>query len=113
MQQVSVSRYEQLCKLSKGQFKRYIGVSTKIFEVMVLLVVQAEKKRKKKAGRKAKLSLQDQLLMSLTYYREYRTFFHLATDYGLSESNCQRTVVKIENILIKSAISTCLAKNYY
>ncbi len=69
---------------------------------MILLIVQAEKKRKKKAGRKAKLRIEDQLLMSLTYYREYRTLFHLATDYGLSESNCQRTVVKIENILIKS-----------
>ena len=69
---------------------------------MVLLVSQAEKKRKKKAGRTAKLSLEDQLLMSLSYYREYRTFFHLATDYGLSESNCQPTVVKMETLLIKS-----------
>jgi hypothetical protein len=102
MQEGNVSRYEQVSKLSNSQFKHYIGVSRKIFEIMVLLVVQAEKRRKKKAGRKAKLRIEDQLLMSLTHYREYRTFFHLATDYGLSESNCQRTVVKIENILIKS-----------
>lgn len=69
---------------------------------MVLLVCQAEKKRIKKAGRKAKLTLEDQILISLAYYREYRTLFHLASNYGLSESNCQRIVVKIENILIKS-----------
>lgn len=102
MHQVNSSKYEQVSNLSNSQFKRYIGVSKKIFEVMIMLVSQAEKKRKKKAGRKAKLSLEDQILMSLAYYREYRTFFHLATDYGLSESNCQRTVVKIETILIKS-----------
>lgn len=102
MQEVNASKYEQVSKLSNRQFKRYIGVSRKIFEILVLLVSQAEKKRKKKAGRKAKLSLEEQILMSLSYYRQYRTFFHLATDYGLSESNCQRTVVKIENILIQS-----------
>ena len=102
MHQVNSSKYEQVSALSNNQFKRYIGVSRKIFEVMVLLVSQAEKKRKKKAGRTAKLSLEDQLLMSLSYYREYRTFFHLATDYGLSESNCQPTVVKMETLLIKS-----------
>ena len=47
-------------------------------------------------------SIEDQILMTLTYYGEYRTFFHLGTDYGLHESNLQRTVEKIEHILLKS-----------
>lgn len=112
MQQRDISKYEQVSKLSSSQFKRYIGVSIKIFEIMILLIVQAEKKRKKKAGRNAKLRLEDQLLMRLAYYREYRTFFHLATDYGLSESNCQPTVVKIENILIKSGYFSLPGKKW-
>lgn len=95
-------KYAVLSKLSKTKFKRYTGVSKDVFEVMVKLVSQHEQKRKKKAGRTAHLSIEDQILMALEYYREYRTFFHLGTDYGLDESNVQRTVVKIESILIKS-----------
>ncbi|MDZ7933898.1 MAG: IS5 family transposase [Emticicia sp.] len=95
-------RYSTLTKLSKTKFRRYIGVTRDIFNIMVVIVTSHEKKRKKKDGRNANLTIEDQILMTLTYYREYRTFFHLGTDYGLHESNVQRTVEKIENILLKS-----------
>jgi hypothetical protein len=95
-------KYVVLSKLSKTKFKRYTGVSKDVFEVMVKLVSQHEQKRKKKEGRTAHLSIEDQILMTLEYYREYRTLFHIGTDYGLDESNVQRTVVKIESILIES-----------
>lgn len=36
------------------------------------------------------------------YNREYRTFLHIAADYGISESQCWRIVTDIENILIQS-----------
>ena len=95
-------KYVVLSKLSKTKFKRYTGVSKDVFEVMVKLVSQHEQKRKKKEGRTANLSIEDQILMTLEYYREYRTLFHIGTDYGLDESNVQRTVVKVESILIGS-----------
>jgi hypothetical protein len=41
------------------------------------------------------------LLMALTYWREYRTYFHLGHEYGISESHCFKLVTRIENILIK------------
>ena len=37
-------------------------------------------------GRPPKLSRADQLLMTLMYWREYRTEFHIAQSYGISES---------------------------
>ena len=45
--------------------------------------------------------------MLLEFYRENRTaatsaFFHLGTSYGVSESNAQRNIIKIEDILIQS-----------
>jgi hypothetical protein len=36
--------------------------------------------------------------------REYRTLFHIGQAYGISESVCQRTIVKIEDILVKSGL---------
>lgn len=43
------------------------------------------------------------MLVTLEYWREYRTYFHISTDWGVSESTICRTVHRIENALIKSA----------
>ncbi|AUB35121.1 Mobile element protein [Nostoc flagelliforme CCNUN1] len=40
--------------------------------------------------------------MVIQYWREYRTYYHIGLDFGLSESAVCRIVFKIENILIKS-----------
>ena len=64
--------------------------------------VKAKEKEKKKSGRKAKLIVEDQILMTLQYLREYRTYYHMGKDWKMSESNVCRIVHKIENILIKS-----------
>lgn len=62
----------------------------------------AEETRKKIMGRPLKLSYEDQVLMSLEYLREYRTYFSLGQIYELSEANCYKICRKVEDILIKS-----------
>ena len=64
--------------------------------------VKNHEKLKKKTGRPSKLSLEEQVLMTLEYLREYRTYFHIGQSWGLNESNVYRTVTKIEKILIKA-----------
>ena len=96
------SKYTTISELSHSKFKRCTGVSKFVFEIMVLIINDYNKKHKKKEGRNANLSIEDQLLLLLEYYREYRTFFHLGLSYGLDESNAHRTIIKLENILITS-----------
>lgn len=96
------AKFKMVSKLSKRKFKRYTGVYPDVFEVMSLVVSKSEQEEKVKSGRPSNLSIEDQILMTLTYYREYRTFFHLGIDYGIDESNAQRTVERIESILLKS-----------
>jgi len=36
------------------------------------------------------------------YWREYRTEFHIAQSYGISESTVCRTIQKVENALVRS-----------
>ena len=64
--------------------------------------IKAKEKEKKKPGRKPKLIIEDQILMTLQYLREYRTYYHISKDWKISESSVGRIVHKIENILIKS-----------
>jgi hypothetical protein len=95
--------YKEVKKLSSAEFKRFCGVHPETFEQMVK-VVAAEKILQKKPGRPSKLSIEDQILMTLAYWREYRTYFHLATTWGLDEANAYRNIKKVENILIKSGL---------
>ena len=41
-------------------------------------------------------------MLTLQYWREYRTLFHIAQYWGVHESIPQRTVKRIEDMLIKS-----------
>lgn len=69
---------------------------------MVEIVKKAEKERKKRSGRPLKLSYEDQVLMTLEYLREYRTYFSIAQIYDLSEANTYKTITRVEDILIKA-----------
>lgn len=93
-------KYSKVKTLSNSQFKRLIGIQSSTFLEMleVLKTNQANTRR----GRPSSLLLEDQLLMTLSYWREYRTLFHVAMSYGLHESSASRIIQKIENILIKS-----------
>jgi hypothetical protein len=43
----------------------------------------------------------DQLLLTLCYWREYRSQFHVASSFGVSEATVCRTVKKVEGALLK------------
>jgi Helix-turn-helix of DDE superfamily endonuclease len=91
-------RYETIQHLKETEFKRLTGVERETFEMM-LKVVQ---KGLRDFGRPPKLSRANQLLMTLMYWREYRTEFHIAQSYGLSESTVSRTIRKVEDVLVRS-----------
>jgi len=95
--------YSKARKLSANRFKRLTGVQKRTFKQMVELVKNEEKK-KKKPGCPCKLRIEDQVLMTLQYLREYRTQYHIETDWGVSESTVCRITQKIENILIRSGV---------
>jgi hypothetical protein len=93
--------YAQIKDLKPEDFKRACGVSRQTFEKM-LHVLREHEQRKIKPGRPPKLSLEDQLLMTLQYWREYRTYFHIGLAWGVAESVVCRTVQRTENLLIQS-----------
>jgi hypothetical protein len=91
-------RYEAVKGLKPGQFKRATGVSTRLF----LEMLGEMQSQQGTMGRPAKLSLADQLMATLMYWREYRTQFHIGQSYGVSEPTVNRVINKVENILVRS-----------
>ena len=102
--------YEQIKDLRPALFKRYCGVKPETFQKMVTVVYDHLSKRRVKTGRPPKLSVEDQVLMTLEYWREYRTFFHLARSWGIHESSVWRTIRRVEDILTKSKAFTLPGK---
>lgn len=94
--------YEQIKDLRPAEFKRYCGVEPETFQRMVELVSRRLTKERRKTGRPPKLSVEDQVLLTLEYWREYRTLFHLATSWGLHESNVCRIIRRVEDFLTRS-----------
>jgi len=91
-------RYEEIKEWKDTDFKRLTGVKHETFNQM-LMVLERELPS---FGRPPKLSRADQLLMTLMYWREYRTQFHIAGSYGISEATVCRTINKVEDALVRS-----------
>lgn len=94
-------RYEKINSLNDVEFRRLTGVKRTTFEKMLEILKEARLVRKAKGGKPNKLSIEDCLLMTLEYLREYRTYFHISKGYGLSESACYRNIIWVENTLVK------------
>jgi hypothetical protein len=94
-------KYEQIKGLNDEKFRRLTGVKCSTFNKMVEILREADKNKKAKGGRQNKLCIEDQLLLSLEYIREYRTYFHIGQSYGISESSAYKAVKWVEDTLIK------------
>lgn len=102
--------YEQIKDLRPTLFKRYCGVKPETFQKLVEGLSDHLARTRIKTGRPPKLSVEDQVLMTIEYWREYRTFFHLAKSWGVHESSVWRTIRRVEDILTKSKAFTLPGK---
>ncbi|UZQ30262.1 MAG: transposase family protein [Spiroplasma phoeniceum] len=94
-------KFDEFKNINDKEWLRLTGIKQDIFNKMLDILQVAEIEKFKKGGKTHKLSLENRLLMTLSYWREYRTYFHLGKNFGISESNCYRNIKWIEDILIK------------
>lgn len=94
-------KYENIKSYSDEQFRRITGVKRTTFEKMLEILASKHREKLSKGGRKPKLSLEEMLLAALEYWREYRTYAHIAASYGIHESNMYRLIKWVEDVLVK------------
>jgi hypothetical protein len=95
-------RFDSLKELKGEAFRRLTGVQRSTFEEMTALLFAAKCKQRAAGGKPNTLRIEDQLLMMLEYWREYRTYFHIGQARGISESAAYRNIKWCENTLAKS-----------
>ena len=97
-----MTRYEKAAKLSDKDFKQIIGIRKETFGAMLEVLHKAYAEKHKRRGRHSKLALEDQLFLSLKYWRQYVTQKELAFEFEVGEATAHDVIVWVENTLIKS-----------
>lgn len=96
--------YEKSSQLSSANFKLLIGVKKETFNEMLACLNIAYQKQHRKGGRKRRLSMEDQLIMTLRYLRYYPTQRLLAFDFGVGVATVNTTITWVEDTLRDSGL---------
>ena len=98
---IQSERVQKALALSNRKFKRLFGVKRETFHRM-LEIIHAEYEKLHRLGGKPskKLRVEDRLLLTLEYLREYRTLEHLAHEYNTVVSHVHGAIIWVENTLI-------------
>ncbi len=91
-------KYEQIKERKPEEFQRLTGVKPSVFEQMLRCLPENSGQR----GRPCKLGAADRLLLTLMYWREYRSQAHIAVTYEVSEPTVCRTIRQVEAALLAS-----------
>ena len=97
-------KWEQIKGLKAADFRRLTGVKRGRFDKMVEWLSLHHQKKKARGGRQNTLRVEEMLLMTLEYLREYRTYFHISQSYGISESYAYKIIRWVEDCLIKTPL---------
>jgi hypothetical protein len=96
-----MNAYEKIEKLSEKEFKLITGVTREVFwEMLGELIRKYEDEHA--AGGQRGMAVELRLTLALEYWREYRTFRHMANDHQISKTEINRAVMWVEEVLSKS-----------
>ena len=105
-----MTRYEKAMKLKDEDFKQIIGVKKATYETMLEEVRRAYAAKHQNRGRNAKLSREDQVFLTLKYWRQYVTQLELAFEFDVGEATAHDTIEWVEEVLMKSGKFAMLGK---
>jgi len=78
--------YDVVKNLKPSDFKRLCGVTKETFAAMCEVV--SEHKRQTARGRKSNLAIENQVLLTLSFWREYRTRVPFRQRLGFARIEC-------------------------
>ncbi len=74
-------------QLTDARFSRLVGVQLTTFEEMLAALITAYELKYAKCGRKPKFGLEDLLMATLLYKRDYRIYEEIAADFGIHDAS--------------------------
>ena len=96
-----MAQWTEVQNLTPKDFKRFTGIKRTTFDQLVG-ILEEEAATHTQGGRPHRFGLHDRLLMTLMYWREARTLYHIAVEFGWDESNVRKNILGIEEKLLIS-----------
>jgi len=96
-----MNAYEKIEKLNEKEFKRITGVTRELFEKM-LEALRNKYKEEHTHGGQPGMAVELRLTLALEYWREYRTYDHMANDHQIKKSVINRAVLWVEDTLTEN-----------
>lgn len=96
-----MNAYEKIEKLKDSDFKLITGVTRKVFNKMLEVLKRKHAEEHIKGGNPG-FSVELRLTLALEYWREYRSFRHMANDHQICKSTINNMVIWVENVLSES-----------
>jgi hypothetical protein len=97
-------RWNKIKRLPTKQFNRVVGIKKTTAEKLIDLLKPDWNARRKSGGAKPKLGLEDQLLLALSYWRQYGTYLETGARFGVSESAAWTICRWVEDSLKKKKV---------
>jgi len=96
-----IDNEKRMADLPAAQYKELLGVDKSTFDKMYEILLVAYEELHIKGGKPPKLSVLDKLIITLGYWREYRTYRNIAFDYGVGKSAIGKSIIWVEDTLIR------------
>jgi len=97
----SISPYDKIKDLSAKDFKLITGVTPEIFHKMLEVLRKKYAEEHAQGGRPG-LPVEIRLTLALEYWREYRSFRHMAVSHQIKKSAINNAVLWVEDVLSAS-----------
>ena len=96
-----MNAYEKIGKLEDKEFKLITGVKREVFSEMLVVLQKKYNEDHARGGQKG-VPVELRLTLALEYWREYRSFRHMANDHQIKRSVINRAVLWVEDALSDS-----------
>ena len=96
-----MNAYEKIEKLADNDFKLITGVTREVFYKMLEILKKKHAEEHAKGGQPG-LPVELRLTLALEYWREYRSFRHMANDHQIAKSVINKFVLWVEDVLSES-----------
>ena len=96
-----MNAYEKIGKLDDKEFKQITGVTREVFAEMREVLQKRYNEEHAQGGQKG-VPVALRLTLALEYWREYRSFRHMANDHQIKRSVINRAVMWVEDALDES-----------
>jgi hypothetical protein len=93
--------YEKYLHFNEAKFRRLVGVNKVVFKEVLDLFKTYVSEHWNKRGRKGEFKLEDKLLLTFRYLRDYPSFISLANEFSISEGYANKIFTKVSFALVK------------